>query len=130
MSKPLDLLKLQAQIPLAVWRSRAENFDMIEQVSGIPLGKSSLDEKSVTRCCGLWLSLLGLLSFKPACLRRSIIYTELLRRHGHDARIMLGARKNGENMRGHSWVEVEGRKITFSPEGYQILWGSDGDNHG
>ncbi len=129
MLKTLDLLKLQAQIPISAWKSRTENFGAIERVSRIPLGRSALSERAVIRCCGIWLNLLGRLGFKPACLRRSIIIAEMLRRHGYDAKITLGARKRGENMEGHSWVEIEGRRITFSPQGYQILWRSDGGDH-
>jgi hypothetical protein len=43
------------------------------------------------------------------CLQRSFVTTYLLRRHGVDARMVLGAQKIP--FQAHAWVEVNGRAV-------------------
>lgn len=61
----------------------------------------------------------GLYHFK--CLDQSLVLGWLLRRHGTDARIVFGARKEDNQMEAHAWVEVDGLALNddihqhFSP---------------
>jgi hypothetical protein len=52
--------------------------------------------------------------FKPArCLQRSVVATRLLRKHGIDARLVIGYRP--APFFSHAWVEVDGRVVNDSP---------------
>jgi hypothetical protein len=42
---------------------------------------------------------------RPTCLERSVGLWWLLRRHGVEAEIQIGARKDGERFEAHAWVE-------------------------
>lgn len=54
------------------------------------------------------------LHWKPVlCLQRSVCTTRLLRRHGVDARLVMGYRPSPFFC--HAWVEVEGRVVYGSP---------------
>lgn len=56
------------------------------------------------------------------CLQRSAATTLLLRRHGREAQMVIGART--EPFRSHAWVEAEKRIVNDSVsvvEGYRVL---------
>jgi hypothetical protein len=54
------------------------------------------------------------LYWKPVlCLQRSVCTARLLRKHGIDARMVIGYRPSP--FFSHSWVEVEGRVVYGSP---------------
>jgi hypothetical protein len=56
------------------------------------------------------------------CLQRSAAATVLLRRHGRDARMIIGAQVLP--FRSHAWVEIRGRVVNDKPymrEMYQVL---------
>src|SRR5258707_876340 len=56
------------------------------------------------------------------CLRRSAATTLLLRRHGHDAELVIGAKLLP--FRSHAWVELNGQVINDRPYMhtiYQVL---------
>ena len=42
------------------------------------------------------------------CLERSLVLWALLRRRGIDSDLRIGARKHGERLEGHAWVEWDG----------------------
>jgi hypothetical protein len=46
--------------------------------------------------------------YRARCLERSLVLRWILRREGVDARIILGARKDDNEMQAHAWVEVDG----------------------
>jgi len=48
------------------------------------------------------------LPFASNCLDRSLALCRLLRRRGIAARLRIGARKEGEHLQAHAWVEVDG----------------------
>lgn len=48
---------------------------------------------------------------RPSCLQHSLVLWALLRRHGFDAAIRFGVRKNADALEAHSWVEFEGRVL-------------------
>jgi hypothetical protein len=46
--------------------------------------------------------------YRARCLERSLVLRWILCREGVDARIILGARKDDNEMQAHAWVEVDG----------------------
>jgi len=46
--------------------------------------------------------------YRARCLEKSLVLRWILCRHGVDARIILGARKEDKEMQAHAWVEVDG----------------------
>lgn len=52
----------------------------------------------------------------PNCLERSLTLWWLLRRHGIEAELRIGGRKNGSRFEAHAWVESGGAVVNESPE--------------
>ena len=46
--------------------------------------------------------------YRARCLEKSLVLRWILCREGVDARIILGARKDENEMQAHAWVEVDG----------------------
>ena len=46
--------------------------------------------------------------YRAKCLEQSLVLYWLLQRQGIDSRILFGARKEGEQIQAHAWVEVDG----------------------
>jgi Transglutaminase-like superfamily len=63
----------------------------------------------VVRICRLGLFHLPL--FPRACLRQSLALYRTLCRMGYSAEIHFGIRKDGKDLRGHSWVTIEGQPV-------------------
>ena len=54
--------------------------------------------------------------YRARCLERSLVLHWILCREGVDARIILGARKDDNEMQAHAWVEVDGRVVNDRPQ--------------
>lgn len=52
-----------------------------------------------------------LLPGRVACLPRSIVLSDMLRRRGHAANVVLGVNKAGGTLSSHAWVEVAGAMV-------------------
>lgn len=46
---------------------------------------------------------------QPSCLQHALVLWTLLDRHGFDAAIRFGVRKNQEVLEAHAWVEMDGQ---------------------
>src|SRR5260221_12179931 len=46
--------------------------------------------------------------YRAKCLEQSLVLRWLLQRQGIDGRIVFGARRNGEQVQAHAWVEING----------------------
>ena len=46
-----------------------------------------------------------------ACLERSIVLRQMLRRRGVEAELKIGVRREGEKVRAHAWLEHDGRPV-------------------
>jgi hypothetical protein len=68
--------------------------------------------------------------YRARCLEKSLVLRWILCRHGVDARIVLGARKEDDEMQAHAWVEVDGVSLDeendihrlFSPFEESATW--------
>lgn len=50
-----------------------------------------------------------------SCLSRSLLLCRLLRRHGHPARLVLGAARTDGRLEAHAWVESGGQRLSAGP---------------
>jgi hypothetical protein len=55
----------------------------------------------------------------PNCLERSMTLWWMLRRDGVDGELHIGARKEGEQLKAHAWVELGGQVLNDGPEVHQ-----------
>ncbi len=60
----------------------------------------------IWRGCGFFL--LKFIRTERPCLRRSLILYRYCCRHGIDARVIIGVRKQGQVLKGHSWILING----------------------
>ena len=100
------------------------DFRNLDGISSLAPGPRHLQGGQAVRWCGLWMSALSRLGWKPTCLRRSMVFARVLRLEGYDARVVLGAKKSAGGLEGHSWVELEGERIGLPGEGYVAIWDS------
>ncbi len=52
--------------------------------------------------------------YRANCLQRSVVLWWLLRRHGLESELRIGARKEGGRFGAHAWVEFSGRALNES----------------
>ncbi len=93
----------------------------LKRLAGGRAGDRGLEEKVVLRCAGRWFGLAERLGWHPSCLVRSLVLAGLLRREGHDARLVFGVRGDDGKMTGHCWVSVEGRVVAGGLPGFEEL---------
>lgn len=79
------------------------------RVANCPVRKSVRDDGSVGRVCKAISEACIWYPKKVQCLQRSAVMTCLLRRHGVNARMLIGARRIP--FASHAWVEVNGAVI-------------------
>ena len=60
------------------------------------------------------------LPYQSKCLLESLALWYLLRRNGHDADLVLGARTLLGPLEAHAWVELEGKVLNDGPHVRQI----------
>lgn len=54
--------------------------------------------------------------WRHSCLRRAAVLTLLLRRSGHDARVVIGVRRtNGGALEAHAWIACDGSEPYLEP---------------
>ncbi|MDH3316861.1 MAG: lasso peptide biosynthesis B2 protein [Gammaproteobacteria bacterium] len=49
---------------------------------------------------------------RPTCLQHALVLWTQLHRHGFEAAIRFGVRKNQEVLEAHAWVEIDGRILS------------------
>jgi hypothetical protein len=125
MNGAISWLKLQWHIAESIPRTRKMGFRNLDGISSLPPGKRGLEASQVMRWCGIWLGALARLGWDDTCLRRSMVFTRVLRLQGYDAQVVLGARKTSSGLEGHSWVELEGEVVSLPGEGFEAVWRHD-----
>ena len=91
----------------------------LKQVSRQPVAAKPANGEMEQAICDAVL-LATCLYWKPVlCLQRSVCTARLLRKHGVDARLVIGYRP--APFFAHAWVEVEGRVVYGSPAYQQRL---------
>jgi hypothetical protein len=125
MNGAISWVKLQWHIAGSIPRTRKMGFRTLDGISSLPPGKRRLEASEVMRWCGIWLVVLARLGWDAACLRRSMVFTRVLRLQGYDAQVVLGARKTSSGLEGHSWVELEGEVVSLPGEGFEAVWRHD-----
>lgn len=115
---------------LALWElirydlllGRATFAEMHNVAKAISVTSCASDEDCVDRICHA-VEVAAIWYCKPVmCLQRSFVAIRLLRRHGIDARLIIGAQRLP--FRAHAWVEVARIVVNDSPsvrERYAVL---------
>jgi hypothetical protein len=99
------------------------NFSALyNKVRTYPVAKKSPSPDTVARTCYA-MDMACIWYWKEAlCLQRSAALTCLMRQHGVNAQMVIGAQQMP--FKAHAWVEVDGRVVndkTYTPEMYAVL---------
>jgi transglutaminase superfamily protein len=70
--------------------------------------KHRLSEMSANRILQLQAAAARNLFFTANCLEQSLVLWSILRGHGFDAKLKIGARKEAGRFEAHAWVELDG----------------------
>jgi hypothetical protein len=75
---------------------------------------------------------LDLFMFQRCCWKRALVLHRFLSLHGIESRVMFGLRKDtGDTMRGHAWLEHEGRPLLEDDAaGYVVTFSLPGRSSG
>jgi hypothetical protein len=94
-------------------RSLPELLKHFTQVRTQPKSRSPLQIDRavgiVVRIC--LLRLFRLRIFPKTCLRQSLALYHVLHRMGYPVEIHFGIHKDGEDLRGHSWITIQGKPV-------------------
>ena len=94
---------------LRVYFARPEK---ITKLADVTVKAKAGDRQKIVRYTGLCLRLRAGLGFKDTCLTNSVLLARMLRKHGIDAQINFGVRKNEKGkLAGHCWVTVGQEEI-------------------
>lgn len=125
--KPRELKVLVSQLWFAVrlgaWlcvlplRLRLHSLPaLLHRLTQVQRQPTSCNPLELDRAVGIavWLCQLRLFHlplFPRACLRQSLALYHVLTRMGYPVEIHFGIHKDGEDLRGHSWVMLQGRPV-------------------
>lgn len=102
------------------WRRRRMPFDVL--VRSLE-GESSAGPTGVP-AVSIHDMVFGALRIWPgrrSCLTASLAAVGMLRRHGHDARLVIGVREARPRLDAHAWVEVAGKPVGAGAGDYTPL---------
>lgn len=68
----------------------------------------------IWRACGFWMS--RVLKNPRPCLRRSLVLYSWCRKHGVESKVVIGVDKDGDVLKGHAWLWVQGRIYREDPD--------------
>jgi hypothetical protein len=54
--------------------------------------------------------------YRATCLRQSLLLFWLLKKNGSDPEFVVGARKGGNSLEAHAWVEIDGAPLNESED--------------
>jgi hypothetical protein len=102
---------------LAGFRRSKRLLERLAVPGRAPVGSSAVDQLVAAERVARMVSVAERWGFSsPTCLERSLVLWRLLRRQGLPAQLHIGARKNGQALEAHAWVECEGVILNDSAE--------------
>jgi hypothetical protein len=109
----LEIVTACAAVPCALELFSADrSFDWLRRVpAGGEAVSPTLLAFHVDRILhrGRWI-------WRHSCLRRAAVLAFLLRRSGHDARVVIGVRRSdGGELEAHAWLACDGREPFLEP---------------
>lgn len=123
---PLEWLLLLQLIPLSTVLKLGLRLNSLPRLAGrltrwaeVPwIGRLPLFQRRVgiARLSGLARIATRMAPGRGRCLPRSLLLLWLLRARGEPARLLVGAARQADGLRGHAWVELEGRPVADGPE--------------
>ena len=109
------------------WRRRRMPFDALvrslEGEHGVSTGVPAVSIRDAA------FGALRLWPGRCTCLTASLAAVGMLRRHGHDARLVIGVREARPRLDAHAWVEVAGKPLGAGSEDYTPLRSSSSTTH-
>ena len=81
-----------------------------------PPANEALPEERITHLCHRTISFLRRVSYRPNCLRRSLLLYHCLRVHGIPVIIHFGVKRREEMLEGHCWLTLSGSLYHEHPE--------------
>lgn len=124
VSRLAEELRLSALAAAMLPRAALFPGRELKRLQYLPVGDregKGAGEEAVLRCAGRWFALLERLRLRTSCLTRSLVLASLLRREGHDARLVFGVRSDNGRREGHCWVSVRGRTVAGEVPGFKEL---------
>ena len=103
--------------PLLRWLPLPRAMALLDPGSGSASGRTS----SPSRIIELTQRLLGRNTaiFHQSCLKQSLVLFRLLRQSGQPVVIRFGVAKDGDDIKGHSWLEQSGQPIAEQGDPYR-----------
>jgi len=121
----MSFLVLKAYLKLIhfdLYLARGNFAALYEKVRHYPIKEKKLPADAVERICSA-VDMACIWYWKEAlCLQRSAAAACLLRKHGIQAQMVIGAQQMP--FKAHAWVEVDGRVVNdkpYTPEMYAVL---------
>jgi len=121
----LDFAQSVLLLPLIRLSLRLRGFRTTQRTLQLWVGRSvaALPETAAAdetkRVCGVVSAAARYSFLQSTCLERSLALWWLLARRGIPAQLRIGARKSGEKLEAHAWVERDGAAIG-EPEGTHL----------
>jgi Transglutaminase-like superfamily len=109
----LEIVMACAAVPCALELFQADRA--FSWLARVPAGGESVSPKVLAfhvdrilhRGRGIW---------RHSCLRRAAVLALLLRRSGHDARVVIGVRRDASGtLEAHAWLACDGREPFLEP---------------
>jgi hypothetical protein len=119
------LMVLEAYVALIVFDAyliRGRFKALYDRVRLCPLGNGQAEPGIAERICVAVDTACIWYRKEVLCLQRSAATTYLLKRHGVNAQLVVGAQQ--KPFRAHAWVEIDGRVVNdkpYMPEIYRVL---------
>jgi hypothetical protein len=121
----MQFLVLTAYLSLIkfdIYLRRGNFSSLCEYVRTYPISRGLSQDESIERICDA-VNMASIWYGKEVlCLQRSAATTCLLRRHGIDSQLVIGAQPMP--FKAHAWVEVNGRVVNdkqYTPAVYAVL---------
>lgn len=108
------LLRLRP-LPVILAQIQAKKTSLPEagDVMTAPTCNQLITMDKIYRGATFWMTRIGR-SSRP-CLRRSLVLHHWCAKQGLSARVVIGAKKDGSDLRGHGWLVVAGRPYHEEP---------------
>lgn len=102
-------------VRLTIWQRRLPLPVLIERFAAQPVDEP---HPPLHRFVRLTTSLMRLVYRRDYCMKRSLLLFHFLTRWGYDPTVHFGVKIEGQNLKGHAWVELDGRPFAESTNPY------------
>lgn len=104
-----DILLLCRIIFFAINCSLFKNANSLNESVKVPIGKNNTDKNHILNAVNFVVFFLKHLGLKFTCFTNAVILTRFMRLNGYNAVVAFGAAKFNSELKGHAWVECDGK---------------------